>query len=308
MKAGILIFAIISLLSSQAQAQLKVYSSGNVGIGATNPVSFFSVGGDGYLDSKSTFHNTSRENNQKALRVIQAMPQGQYIYGLVSTIETGTTSGVLFGLLGSAYRGATATNSGQSIGVRGQAGNARNGWNFPIWAELLGTANGAAIIATVPGKGGLNVGGMYAGYFRGNVKIENDLNVAGLFINSDISMKEDIRSLDANNVSKIMQLKAIKYKMKSPYEWDPSYKASIDTANQTIKAIELSDPVYQRDNIGISAQEIQKIYPEIVKVEENGFLSVNYIALIPILMEAIKEQQMTIEDLKQKVAKLSSKR
>ena len=52
-------------------------------------------------------------------------------------------------------------------------------------------------------------------------------------------------------------------------------------------------------------QDIQKVFPEIVKENNNGYLSVNYIALIPVLVEAIKEQQIKIEELEKEVAKLT---
>jgi len=39
--------------------------------------------------------------------------------------------------------------------------------------------------------------------------------------------------------------------------------------------------------------------------DEDGILSVDYIGLIPVLVEAIKEQQVKIEELEEKVAKLS---
>jgi hypothetical protein len=48
--------------------------------------------------------------------------------------------------------------------------------------------------------------------------------------------------------------------------------------------------------IGVLAQEVQKIYPELVNQDEKGVLSVNYIGLVPVLIEGIKEQQKQIEE------------
>ncbi|HNA17747.1 MAG TPA: tail fiber domain-containing protein, partial [Ferruginibacter sp.] len=61
-----------------------------------------------------------------------------------------------------------------------------------------------------------------------------------------------------------------------------------------------------RDNelqVGVLAQEVKKIYPELVKENENGELSVNYMGLIPVLIESIKEQQKQIDELKKRVNK-----
>lgn len=48
---------------------------------------------------------------------------------------------------------------------------------------------------------------------------------------------------------------------------------------------------------GLIAQEIQKIFPELVQTDEKGFLSVNYIGLIPHLIEAVKELKTVNEKL-----------
>ena len=52
-----------------------------------------------------------------------------------------------------------------------------------------------------------------------------------------------------------------------------------------------------RDSIGVVAQEVEKIIPEIV-TETNGVKQVAYDALVPLLIEAIKEQQKQIDELK----------
>jgi Chaperone of endosialidase len=49
---------------------------------------------------------------------------------------------------------------------------------------------------------------------------------------------------------------------------------------------------------GFIAQEVQKIFPELVQTDEKGFLSVNYIGLIPHLIEAVKELKNENNSLK----------
>lgn len=50
-------------------------------------------------------------------------------------------------------------------------------------------------------------------------------------------------------------------------------------------------------HIGFIAQELQSVLPEVVITDENGDLGVNYIEIIPLLTEAIKEQQNQIDAL-----------
>jgi hypothetical protein len=56
--------------------------------------------------------------------------------------------------------------------------------------------------------------------------------------------------------------------------------------------------------IGVLAQEVQKIYPELVKQNTNGELSVNYLGLIPVLLEGMKEQQKQIVNQQQQIDEL----
>lgn len=53
--------------------------------------------------------------------------------------------------------------------------------------------------------------------------------------------------------------------------------------------------------IGFSAQELEKIYPEVVQTDPDGFKSVDYSRLTPILVEAVKEQQTIIEEQNKKI-------
>jgi hypothetical protein len=59
-----------------------------------------------------------------------------------------------------------------------------------------------------------------------------------------------------------------------------------------------------RDNsqqVGVLAQEVQQIYPQLVHQNEKGELSVNYMGLVPVLIEAIKEQNKKLEDLQKQM-------
>ena len=52
---------------------------------------------------------------------------------------------------------------------------------------------------------------------------------------------------------------------------------------------------------GVIAQEVQKVMPELVQEGAEGFLSVQYGNMVGLLIEAIKEQQAQIDELKQKL-------
>ncbi len=54
----------------------------------------------------------------------------------------------------------------------------------------------------------------------------------------------------------------------------------------------------QKKQFGFIAQEIEKVFPELVNKPDSGMMSVNYVSMVPILTQAIKEQQVQISTLK----------
>ena len=57
-------------------------------------------------------------------------------------------------------------------------------------------------------------------------------------------------------------------------------------------------------SIGVIAQEVEAVLPELVSKGRNGEALVNYTGLVPVLLEAIKEQQQQIELLEQRISQL----
>ena len=54
-------------------------------------------------------------------------------------------------------------------------------------------------------------------------------------------------------------------------------------------------------DVGVLAQEIQKIHPEVVAERKNGYLGVDYKRLVPLLIQSVKELRDEVEELKKKV-------
>jgi pullulanase/glycogen debranching enzyme len=68
-----------------------------------------------------------------------------------------------------------------------------------------------------------------------------------------------------------------------------------------------------KQGIGVLAQDIEKVFPELVS-ETNGIKSVNYLGLVPVLINALKEQdskmkeqQSEIDELKEMVQELAQR-
>lgn len=124
-------------------------------------------------------------------------------------------------------------------------------------------ANRSAIYAVQSNSGG------FAGFFSGNV------TVTGIFSNpSDQRYKQNILSIP-NALSKTLQLRGVSY------EWKRSEFPQMSFA--------------EGRQLGLLAQEVNQVLPEAVQQNAEGMYSVSYLNFIPLLVEAIKEQQQQVE-------------
>ncbi len=132
-------------------------------------------------------------------------------------------------------------------------------------------------------------------------------------ISSDLRLKTDIKDLNRNALSKLINLKAKTYK---PILKDSSnfYTPTAISKNDTLSKSERVDDPRNKTMIGFLAQDVQNIFPELVSTDEDGYLSLDYMGLIPILVEAVKElndnyekDKTDLESLKNKVVDLENK-
>jgi len=60
------------------------------------------------------------------------------------------------------------------------------------------------------------------------------------------------------------------------------------------------------EQIGFIAQEIEQVFPQLVKANSKGVKGVAYSHLVPVLVEALKEQQQQMEELKKEIGELKN--
>ena len=132
----------------------------------------------------------------------------------------------------------------------------------------------------------------------------NNLTCSSLSYLSDERLKKNISPL-SNSLSQLAKLKAISYELdlsKSSYnEPDEIDVTGYGKTTRDVAAL----PVDTRKHMGFSAQELQKIFPDLVTTRKDGILSVDYIGLIPVIVEAMKEQNAVIEAQSKKIAELA---
>ncbi len=110
--------------------------------------------------------------------------------------------------------------------------------------------------------------------------IESSGNITA-FASSDERLKENIVQIP-NSLEKIKQIKGVLFNWKEGYD--------------------KVHPYGENKDVGVIAQEVQQILPEIVKENvHNQFLGVRYEKLTPLLLEAIKELSKKVEELEKKL-------
>ncbi len=134
----------------------------------------------------------------------------------------------------------------------------------------------------------INYSNGYVGINKGPYSPEYTLDVSGniratgTITSSDVRFKDEIKDPKQDEINLLYNLKAKQYKLKKP-EHVSDHKD------------------FDKEHYGFIAQEFREFYPELVYEDSLGYLSINYIELIPMLVEALKVQNGRIESLETKV-------
>ena len=119
----------------------------------------------------------------------------------------------------------------------------------------------------------------------GNICATGTITASQAGCGSDIRWKKNIEPIK-NSLNNILLLKGIYYDWKT--EEFPEKQFSTNR------------------QLGFIAQEMQKVYPELIITDKQGYLSVDYQRFTVILLEAIKEQQKIIDKLQSAVGSLQT--
>ncbi len=125
---------------------------------------------------------------------------------------------------------------------------------------------------------------------------ETDVYAKGVLLSSDSRFKENIKPL-GKELYKLKQLKGISYNLKREKKKYPERSGSLTEKEQNDLALMNNLEFKERTRVGFVAQEVQKLFPELVQADKEGYLYVDYVGLIPVLVESVKEQQVQIDEL-----------
>lgn len=152
----------------------------------------------------------------------------------------------------------------------------------------LAQYNGQVTVSTGTAVSGasLTVAGM--AYVTGEIRSGNEVTA---YYTSDERLKENVR-LISNPIGMIKQINGVYY------DWTDEY----------IESRGGEDGFFVRkDDVGVIAQQVEKILPQLVATRDNGYKAVKYEKIVPLLIECIKSQQMQIDQILERLENLANK-
>lgn len=290
MKKLILTLSLAIVFTTSLSAQLVVDSLGNTAVGydgVNTVLSDFAVNGRGsssasaYIDANGKTYGLY----VKECESIEPARSTPTRYGIFSQTDPSVT-GNYYSIYGKSY--STGGQSGSTYGVYGIAGNGTSGNNYGVFGTLYGSRNGAGVYgSSTSGDTGVNIGGRYAGYFNGNVRVVGSLTANSVTQTSDYRLKHDIQPVGAEALAGIMALNPVEFMYN---------QRQLECGDTVVNLYEEDSPILKNKHYGLIAQELQKVYPDLVIEEGDGYLSVNYIELIPLLIQSVKELTSRLEE------------
>jgi hypothetical protein len=204
---------------------------------------------------------------------ISSIPSGivsgssQITYASISSIPSGIVSG------SSQITAGSTTNFATDVKTQLNSNTVVSGSS----QVTLSSTTGGSTSSNVQ-FGSLGIG-MAATGTSGRIDAANDI-VA--FSSSDIRFKENITPIE-NALDKISKISG------NTYDWKAENKV---------------EHGYEGNDVGVIAQEIEAVLPQLVQTRESGFKAVKYDKLVALLIEGIKEQQTQIHSLTIEIEKL----
>ncbi|MEO7531748.1 MAG: tail fiber domain-containing protein, partial [Sediminibacterium sp.] len=222
-------------------------------------------------------------NNVSTTGIVQRVGTGNYSLDGAATstysIGAATTTGTIV-IGGTAQTGAGTITVGRS-----SASNTLNlGTGTGLTTVNIATGSTLSNTVVIGGSGtSVGIGSTPSGTYK--LEVFGKLKTNAINETSDIRYKKDITTVE-NALGKVLALRGVNYLWRR----DEFPEKNFDDTKQ----------------LGVIAQEVEKIIPEVVRTDEKGFKSVEYSKMVALLIEAIKDQQKTIDEMKADIKNLKS--
>ena len=256
-------FLFLFSCATLAQAQLTVNSGGYVGIrGNASP----NYG----LGAYSTGGKTA-------------------IYG--QTTHSGSYAS--YGVIGESTPSYSTYTLGRCYGVLGKAG--ASSLSFGVMGVLKGTNTvGAAIYGSAYEDYGHAMDSRYAGYFAGNVLVTGSISGTLLSYSPGLTPSNvGTRIATLPNVAGLLTgLDAKSY-------YPTANRCGLSFNDDSCTYMDTAEKqVLTKQHYCLDAEQLEEVFPDLVYENEDGSKSINYVEMVPILVQAINELKAEITELK----------
>ena len=294
------LFSILTVMFTiSTNAQLEVNEWGKVAIGATNSdfLSRLSVGNNCHNPGDYSIGIAGTPLLQENYRNIG-------VEGFINSWSSSFTSDTNIGVLGLTK---INTHHGRNFGVMGTI-------DYDYSPICVG---GAGVYATCHGSysySPVSVQGMYALYVAGPSQLNGSTTAQSIYISADERLNDNVSSVETKKgettLDNLLKMDVLEFNMKS-VENTIEPKAGEEMTEEVKKSYEQlkkeEAEMYSRRHFGLSAKELEKVYPNLVLKGQDGYQYINYTDLVPILVRGIQELKTEVNDLKAEVKELKAK-
>ena len=322
----IFITMILAATAMNINAQLKVDTLGRVGIGTEAPKSMLTVGSGG--DVASSIYCSLIGSNTSGLRIMSYKSNTNTIYGGYFSLRNNT--GDCYGGKIMAVGNNDMNSSQLAIGLSGHAGRAKTAVgvfggkclgssSYSTYAGVFGTDNGTSPSFNY---GLYDFSDIYAGYFRGKVRVTSGIYATLLSPTPSTSPSGQggttILSDRGESVTdKLSQVQTLQFLRYDPTKAEETKKAPAtaltnedmeELSPEELEAIEEAageEPEQYLSPVqyGLDADQLKAVYPELVYEDANGNVSINYVEMVPLLVQSINELTRKVAELEGTSAK-----
>ena len=284
-------------------AQLVVDSLGRVGVGTETPwaKSILSVGNYGNVNRDAAIH-CSVHGKQYGAYILNHTGSQHEVFGFFSNAKNNT--GTCMGGKGEARGSNDATLPQSVVGAAGFAGEAYSAAGIMggrIKSEDI-TVNFAGVYGTEYSSNNLvfgNYSGQYAGYFRGKARVTDGLYATLLTPATSASPSGQIGTTILSDRSesvaeKLSQVQAVQFIRNETDRTEAEAEREEDVEHE---------PNLSTIQYGLDADQLKSVYPELVYEDENGNVSINYVEMVPLLVQSINELSKKVAELEGTSAK-----
>ena len=303
-----------------ASAQLQLHSNGKLSFKRTanfEPLSPITLGVGDY-DEDSTYFMSYIGEGYNGFKVVSDNGPGYYDKCYGGTINCWTNeSETAVGLMAYGSNGKHTTSSTPgSVGLWGlaNANNARR-YGYGVLGSVWGDKNCAAVcgITNLFTLSGCVPDDQYAGLFVGKTKVVGDLTVTngtiyGVVVNPSATDGDSqlLRLVDNMPVAdRLMGLNTLTFHFPQPEPLEEPDPAFLQPDKQTVEMMAkhgidltkmekpeedvMARQVREKEHYALSVDELEKTFPDLVYTDKDGNKSVNYVEMVPLLVQCINE-------------------